>query len=59
MKRAAAQMVIEFRLLQSARSTEAFLVARGDVSGGRLALRACFRAFQNDDISRHGIVSKR
>jgi hypothetical protein len=53
-KGAALQEVIEFHFLQTARSAQALLVARGDVTGRRNTFRFRFGAFKDDDIAWHG-----
>ena len=52
-KSAALQEGIELDLLQTAGGTGALLVASGHVAGRGLTLGLGFRAFQDDDISRH------
>lgn len=53
-KGAALQKVIKLHLLQTARSAQTLLVARGDVAGRRDTFSFCFGAFKDDDIAWHG-----
>lgn len=55
MKRAALEEVVELHLLKTARGTKAFLVARGDVTGGGHTLSLGFGAFEDDDIAWHDV----
>ena len=53
MKRAALQERVVFNLFQTAGSTQALLVTRGDVAGRGLSFGFGLCAFEDDDVSRH------
>lgn len=59
MEGSALEEVIEFHFLQTAWGTQAFLITRGDVTGGWFALGFRFGAFKNDDLAWHGSFSGR
>lgn len=53
-KGTALEEVVELHFLQTARSAQTLFVARGDVTGRRLALGLGLGAFKDDDIAWHG-----
>ena len=55
MNRPAFQEGVVFHLFQASGSANAFLVAGGDIAGGRTAFSFGFRAFDNDDFAWHKI----
>jgi hypothetical protein len=50
-KGSALEEVVELHFLKATRGTEAFLVTRGDVTGGGFALGFRFGAFKDDDLA--------
>jgi len=54
-KRTTVQEGIEFDLLKTAWSIKALLVASRSVAAGGFAFSFSFSAFQNDDVSWHGL----
>lgn len=53
MKGSALEEVIEFHFLKAPRGAQALFVARGDVTGRRLALGFRFGAFKDNNLAWH------